>query len=87
MLYINNPKLSYVTYDEAVAAAINNGVNPKTAYLYLMALGVKGVKARQISDDFANYAPIVNMARYQDNSFITLITPCDHCNGMVIKTD
>ena len=84
MLYINDPKQLFKTYDEAVDAAVANGVERKRAYVYLAALGVKSAMARVMSADEVGYLDAVQVA-VKDKKVVTKISVCKSCQGLVIK--
>lgn len=85
MLYINDPKQKYVTYDDAINIAVQNGVEPKRAYIYLAALGVKSAMARVMSSDFNNYLPAIKIAVTGNGYAITSISVCRNCKGLHVK--
>lgn len=84
MLYINDRKKSYYLYDDVVVAAINSGVDPKRAYLFLAGLGVRGVKGRVVSTSGVDYLPAVKIAVI-NNKVLTSVKTCEHCNSFVIS--
>lgn len=84
MLYINDPKEPYKTYDEVVGFAIKNGVEPKRVYIYLAALGVRGAKGRVMSESGLDYSPAIKLA-VKDNRLVTNISVCAACKGLTIE--
>lgn len=84
MIYINDSTKPFVTYDEAVVVAIESGVKPKTAYIYLASLGVKGQLARIANPDTLDYYPAQKVA-VRDNKLVTSIEICKNCKGLIIK--
>jgi hypothetical protein len=84
MIYIHDPKQPYITYNQAVQFVIEAGVEPNKAYLYLMALGVKGAKGRVLSDGGVDYLPAVKLA-VKNKRVVTEISACEHCDGVIVK--
>ena len=81
MIYINNSKQPVVTYDEAVRAVVAGGVEPKRAYVYLMAFGVKGERGRVMGT--LDYSPVVKLA-VKDGKVIKSLSICKTCKGLVV---
>lgn len=84
MLYINDPKQTYKTYDEVMQFVISNGVEAKRVYIYLASLGVKSGLVRAISADGVDYLPSVKAA-VKGNQVITKLDVCKHCGSLVIE--
>jgi hypothetical protein len=84
MLYINDPRQKYKTYDEVVEEAVSNGVPAKRAYIYLAAMGVKSVPVRVLSSDGADYLPPVKMA-IKNKKLVSVVKVCGSCKSLVVR--
>lgn len=84
MLYINDPKSPYKTYDEVVDFAIKNGIEPKRVYIYLAALGVKGTLTRVLSSDGMSYLPAFKVA-ITNRKMVSKMSVCSKCKGLSIE--
>ena len=82
MIYINDSKQKYQTYDDVVAFAVKNGVDPKRAYIYLAALGVKGANGRVMAG--LDYSSAVKLA-VKDNKLVETVRACKSCKGLVFN--
>lgn len=85
MIYINDEKRKFVTYDDAVDIAIQSGIKPKAAYIYLAATGVKGLPARIANPDTLDYYPVQKVAVH-DRKLVTSIKICTKCKGLIIQS-
>lgn len=85
MIYINDQNKQFVTYDEAVDVVIESGIKPKTAYLYLASLGVKGMLARIANPDTLDYYPAQKIAVKNNQTIVSSIEICKHCKGLIVK--
>lgn len=84
MQYINDPKLQpYMLYDDVVRFVINHGIEPKRAYIFLAALGVKSDNARILEG--MSYLPVVKIA-IKNNRLVSSVATCDHCDGFAFTT-
>lgn len=84
MIYINDKKTPHYIYDDLVNIVINHGIQPKRAYIYLASLGIRGEKARIISDSGMDYLPACKVA-VLDQKVVTKVTTCKSCKGLSIK--
>lgn len=83
MLYINDRNQPHFTYDEIVDKAIQAGVDPKRAYIFLAALGVRGASARIMGDSGLGYLPAVKVA-VKHGKLVTGVTVCDSCGSFKV---
>lgn len=84
MLYINDPKKTFKTYDEVVAFAIGHGVEPKRVYIYLAALGVKSAWLRAIDESGVDYLPAVKAA-IKGGEVVSKVSACKGCGGVRVQ--
>lgn len=84
MLYINDPKQTYLEYHKLAQVAIDNGVEPKRIYIYLAALGVKSAMLRAIDSSGVGYLDAVKVA-VKDGKVIASVSICECCKGLVFN--
>lgn len=85
MLYINTPGLakSAISYDRLVELAIESGIAPKRAYIYLAGLGVRGELTKIMQEH--DYNKPIKMAIYGAvPSFVTSADICQKCHKLSI---
>lgn len=85
MLYINNRDKPFVLYDDAVDMVIANGVDAKRAYIFLAALGVRGVFGRVINESGMGYLEPRKIA-VKGNDIVVGVDVCRTCRGITVKT-
>jgi hypothetical protein len=84
MLYINDPKQPHYLYDDVVDMAIKNGIKPKSVYIYLAGIGVKGTLARIQSSTSMDYLQPAKVA-VKDNKLVVSVSVCKHCNSLIVE--
>lgn len=57
MIYLNDINSKPFTYDDLVDFVISKGINRKRSYIFLAAVGVKSINARQLTSNF-EYKPV-----------------------------
>jgi hypothetical protein len=85
MLYINDPNQQYKTYDDLVNLAINTGIKPKRAYIYLASMGIKGATCRVLDNGSMTYLQPFKIAVRDDKTIVKSASICEHCKGLTIE--
>ncbi len=83
MLYINDSKQPHYLYSDVVDLVVKSGIDPKRAYIFLAALGVKGVLARIQSPTSLDYLAPAKVA-VKDNKLVSFVEICKHCQSVKI---